>query len=110
MTWYVTGEPCYASVPSFRVHDLGGAEWSVNPIIVFPFGRVPTPPSLCGHLALTVTFVRHVARLRGLVSEAEFVCMGSRPSSPWDGKVAFGLKDSASLAVTYLARVSPFVE
>ena len=62
MTMYVTGEPYHASVPCFRVHDLGGAEWSIYPVMVFPFGRVLTPPSLRRHLALTSTFVHHAMR------------------------------------------------
>ena len=35
----------------------------------------------------------------GFVFKAGFLCVGSRPSFPWDGKVAFGLKALASLAL-----------
>ena len=28
--WYMTAEPCRVSVPCFRVHDLGRAEWSLS--------------------------------------------------------------------------------
>ena len=35
MTWYVTSEPCHASVPCFVVHDPSGAEWSIDHVIVF---------------------------------------------------------------------------